>query len=195
MTTQKKPITTVIFRGKASFAKILGAPVLNYSKDGKEWKMDLHIVDKGILKEAKSLGISDKVKQKETYLNGDPHLTFKQSELRKDGTPNYPIKVVDAAGKPWPETTLIGNGSDVDVKFIVMDHGPGKNKGMYIRSVRVLKLVPYERREFDPIDENDEFFNEAEAAEELAQQEARDAVEPEVSEEKIEVELDDDIPM
>ena len=193
--TTKKPVQTVVFRGKASYAKILGDPVLNYSKDGKEWKMDLHIVDKDIIKEAKALGIGDKVKQKPNYLNGDPHLSFKQAELRKDGTPNFPIKVFDAAGKPWPENKLIGNGSDVDVKFVIMDYGPGKNKGMYIRSVRVLRLEEYSPQEFAPIDEDDEFYDEAAAAEELDAQEARDEAVEVDNNEHDEDELDDDLVM
>jgi hypothetical protein len=150
----------VVVRGKASFAKILGDPVLNYNKDAKEWKMDLQI-DKDTVKEFKGLGIGDRVKNKEGYLDGAPHITFKHSELRKDGTPNQPIPVTDINGNLWDHAKLIGNGSDVDVKFVVMDHGPGKRAGVYIRSVRVLKLVPYVRQEFEPLDEDDEFYQEA----------------------------------
>lgn len=191
MTTNKKPTQTVVLRGAASFAKILGDPVLNYNKDGKEWKMDLQLTDKGALKELKALGISDKVKQKETYLNGDPHLTFKQSEFRKNGKPNFPIRVVDITGAAWPQEKLIGNGSIVDVKFVVMDHGVGKNKGMYIRSVRVVKLETYAPQEFDAIAEDDEFFNEVAAAEAMAAEAEQTAAEiPEVEDT-----LDDDLPM
>ena len=45
-----KPEIRVI-RGKTSFAKILGDPMLNYNKDGREWKMDLEITDKNTLKD------------------------------------------------------------------------------------------------------------------------------------------------
>ena len=31
---------TVVLRGTAMYAKVLGDPVLNYDKDGKEWKFD-----------------------------------------------------------------------------------------------------------------------------------------------------------
>jgi hypothetical protein len=148
---------------------------MNYSKDGREWKMDLEITDKNTLKELKTLGISDRVKNKETYLNGAPHLTFKQAEFRKDGvTPNKPIQVEDAAGQPWPQNKLIGNGSVVDVKFVVMDYGVGKKKGVYIRSVRVLEHVPYEVSEFEPISEDDEFYAAAQKAKEQAEQRERD---------------------
>jgi len=158
---------TVVLRGKTSFAKILGAPVLNFSKDGKEWKMDL-VLDKDTVKEVKALGIGDRVKTKDGYLDGQPHLSFKQAELKRDGTPNQPIDVKDIAGKPWPENKLLGNGTDVDVKFVVMDYGPGKKKGVYIRSVRVLSLVPYEKQEFEPLSEDDPFYKQLAEAEAMA---------------------------
>lgn len=160
--------TIAVLRGKASFAKILGKPVPNYSKDGFEWKMDLVLTDAGA-KELKPLGIADRVKRKDTYLEGTPHISFKQPELRKDGTKNDPIKVQDIIGKPWDQNKLIGNGSDVEVKFAVVDNGVGKKHGVYIRSVRILKLVPYERQEFDDVAEDDEFFAEFAAAQAKAE--------------------------
>lgn len=153
-------VRNVVLRGKASYAKILGDPVLNYNKDGKNWTMDLQI-DRDTVKELKGYGISDRVKTKEEYLEGNSFLSFKQPELRRDGTPNTPIKVTDAAGNDWPPNSLIGNGSDVDVKFVVMDHGVGKKTGVYIRAVRVLNLVAYDRQEFETLAEDDEFYQKA----------------------------------
>ncbi len=159
--------TTVVLRGKTSFAKILGAPVLNYSKDGKEWKMDL-VLTKEAVKEVKQYGIGDRVKSKDNYLDGQPHLSFKQPEFRKDGTPNDPIKVVDITGKnPWDQTKLLGNDSDVEVKFRVVDYGVGKKRGVYIAAVRVLNHIPYETQEFAPLSADDEFAGNLAAAEEM----------------------------
>jgi len=153
-----KPQTLVI-RGKANYAKILGDPVLNYNKDGKEWKMDLLITNKDSLKELKAAGIADRIKRKEGYLDGEPFLSFKQAEYRRDGvTKNDPIPVIDIKGSAWDDEKLIGNGSDVDVKFAVIDYGVGKKSGVYIRGVRVLNLVPYEGSGFAAISEDDEFF-------------------------------------
>lgn len=149
---------TVTIRGKASFAKILGDPIPNYNKDGREWKMDL-ILTKSTLPELKKLGISDRVKSKPEYNDGAPFLTFKQAEFKKDGKPNKPIQVVDAKNQPWDENKLIGNGSDVDVKFVIIDYGPGKKDGVYIRGVRVLNLVPYNKPVFDELDEDDPFYS------------------------------------
>jgi hypothetical protein len=67
----------MVIRGKTSYAKILGDPVLNYSKDGKEWKMDL-VIDKDTAKEFKDAGIGDRVKSKPDYLDGQFYVTFKR---------------------------------------------------------------------------------------------------------------------
>jgi hypothetical protein len=158
-------------RGKLSYARILGDPVLNYSKDGKEWKLDLEIPESAV-KEFKTAGLTDRVKTKDGYLDGKPHVTFKISEFRKDPDPetglpkrNRPPKIVDILGEAWDQDKLLGNGTDADVSFVVQDHGPGKKKGMYLRSVRVLKLVPYEGKDdAPPIDESDPFYAEAAAA-------------------------------
>lgn len=156
-----KNIKTVTIRGKAQFAKILGDPIPNYDKTGKEWKMDLEITDKDTIKEIKSLGIGDRIRQKENYLNGSPYISFKQAEFKKDGTtPNKPITVVEADGKtPWDQDKLIGNGSTVDVRFAIIEYPAYKKTGCYIRAVRVLDHVSYERPLFDPLDEEDEFYS------------------------------------
>lgn len=163
----------MVIRGKTSYAKILGDPVLNYSKDGKEWKMDL-VIDKDTIAEFKTAGIGDRVKTKPEYLEGQPYVTFKQAEFRRDGTANDPIRVVNILGEPWDQKALLGNGSDVDVTFAVVDHGVGKKKGMYIRQVRVLKRVEYQGGdEAPPIAEGDPFYAEVEAAK--AKKSAEDA--------------------
>lgn len=149
----------MVIRGKAHYAKILGKPVPNYSKDGFEWKMDLEIDDPTV-KELRSAGIGDRVKQKEGYLDGGPYLTLKQRAHNNDGEPNKPPRVVDKTGKPWSDDDLIGNESTVDTKIAIVDYGVGKKKGVYIRGVRVLDHVPYKGKLFDDLSEDDEFFAE-----------------------------------
>lgn len=154
-----KLIAEVTIRGKLSYAKILGAPVPNFAKDGKEWKLDLELTSPASVKELKSYGVGDKIKQKENYLDGAPHITLKQAELRADGTPNRPVNVVEIDGKtPWDQSRLIGNGTVADVKMAIMDNGPGKRESIYIRGVRILKLVEYQGAAFAPLDEDDEYF-------------------------------------
>lgn len=157
--------TTIVIRGKASYAKLLGDPVLNYNKDGKEWKMDIKI-SKETAKEMKGFGLADRVKMKADYLDGEPYLSFKQPEFKRDGKRNKPIAVYNILGKPWDQETLIGNDSDIEIKFQKVDYGPGKKSGAYLRSVRILKLVPYQGSSgFATVDENDEFYQEALKAE------------------------------
>lgn len=152
----------VIVRGKASFAKILGDPVPNYNKNGKEWKMDLVLTTEEAVNDVKEAGIEDRIKRKDGYLDGRPFLSFKRAEFQKSGKPNDPIPVVDAAGRPWDREKLIGNESDVDVKFNVVDYGKGKFAGVYIQGVRVLDLVPYEAQQFAPLDKDDPYNRQAE---------------------------------
>lgn len=191
-----KNTQTFVIRGKTSFAKILGDPVPNYEKTGKEWKMDLKI-DKSVEKEMKAAGLGDRVKRKDGYLGGEPFMTFKQKELKADGTPAQAPTVQDIKGNPWDQNKLIGNDSTVDVKFIKMDHGAGKKAGVYIRAVRVLDLNEYNRQEFDAVNEDDEFFNavqEAEAAE-ADRKKREDAQFKKDFNQETDEDLDDDLPM
>lgn len=87
---------------------------------------------------------------------------------------NKPIRVADILDKDWDPkldaqgnpTNLLGNGTVADVKFQKVDYGKGKPLGVYVRSIRVLKLVPYgsSGASFEAISEDDEFYNEAKAA-------------------------------
>lgn len=125
--------------------------------------MDL-LVDPAIEKEFKAAGIGDRIRRKDNYLEGAPYVTFKQAEQTREGKPNKPISVVDILGDPWPQDKLIGNGTDVEVTFVVRDYGKALKKGMYIRTVRVLKHVPYSASNVEPIDKTDPFYAEAAAA-------------------------------
>ena len=172
-------VTTHTFRGKASFAKVLPDQLsLNYSKDGKEWKIDLEISEDTV-KEAKKLKIGDKIRrgepytkddgtEKPAYLGGRPYLTFRQAELRRDGTPNNPIEIKDILGQPWPVDKEIGNESVIDLKFVITNPGAGKKRGIYPRAIRVLDHVPYERKTFTDIDENDPYYKAAIEAQQQA---------------------------
>lgn len=148
---------TIVIRGEASYAKIVGDPRLNYNKDGKEWSLDLKI-SKDVVKELKSYGLGGKIKMKPDYLDGAPYIRFNRKELDFNGKPNKPIEIVDILGKPWDDS-LLGNGSVLDVKFRAKDYGPGKQIGVYIQKVRVMKHIPYEGQETMPeVSEDDEFF-------------------------------------
>ena len=163
----KDGMTTLVFRGKLQYAKVLGEPVLNYNKDGQEWKFDFIPNDPdGAAKELKAVGVADRLRSLEDSdgnprYDGQKYMTFKQNAERKDGTPNYPIRVVDALNEPWPEDKMLGNDTVADVKFVVIDNGKGKFNGVYPRSIRVLDHVEYKNEEFEPLDENDEYVQKA----------------------------------
>lgn len=153
-------------RGKVMYAKVIGEPRLNFSKDGKEWTLDL-MMTPDLIKEVKAMGLSDRIRSKETQYDGAKYMSFRQRELRADGKANDPIEVKDILGKPWGDK-LLGNGTVVDLKFKVTDYGPGKKAGVYPQSIRVLDHVPFESADFAEISEDDVYFKKALEAQEAA---------------------------
>lgn len=138
----------MIIKGKAYWAKIVGDPQPGYDKTQKEWSIDLSIDEatKALLKKE---GVGSKVKNSDD-VRGD-YITFKRKAIRQDGEPAKPIRVVglgpDKKGL-W-DKTLIGNGSEVNVSFVI-------NEGTYnlkpykkpsIIAVQVVNLVPYEGKD------------------------------------------------
>lgn len=106
----------------------------------------------------RKLGIADRLREpKEGDSREESFISFRQKEFRADGTPADTIRVVNAENEAWGKD-LIGNGSEVDVKFAVKDYGKGKKKGVYIRAIRVLNLVPYVVQDFAPLTSDDEYF-------------------------------------
>lgn len=75
------------------------------------------------------------------------YITFKRKELKKDGSPNQPIRVVDSSGNNWNPKTKIGNGSTVNVNFALNEYKP-KDFNANILSLQVWDLVVYEGGEF-----------------------------------------------
>lgn len=180
----------IVVRGVASWAKVLGAPRLNTYTGDKEWSIDV-TPDKEGRTLIRKAGIVDRLREpKDNDTRKESFISFRHKELRKDGTPNDPLRIVNSDNKPWGNS-LIGNGSTVDVKFAVKDYGPGKKKGVYIRAVRVLEHVPYEIEDFAPLDSDDEYFANTsdEAAPEAAALPALEALDAD------EEELDDDFPV
>ncbi len=144
--------------GKLNWAKVLGAPVTNYNKDGREWTFELEPNEAGIQTILKN-GLEDRIKgkgyfkgQKGQYAEREPFIILKRTEFDKEGEANKPIRVYDADDKAWDPmlddkgnvTNLIGNGSAADVKVDIRDYGVGKKKGFYPAAIRVTDHVEYE---------------------------------------------------
>lgn len=151
---------TVYCRGTLDWAKVIGEPrekTGEYADGSREWTFDFTpdnedvFVEHGITKKLRDPKGADKRTKR--------FITFRQSEFNSKGEKNAPIIIKDKFGELW-DGSLIGNGTKADVKFQVRDYGKGKPKGVYIRAIRVLDLVPYKVDEFAPLDSDDEFFAE-----------------------------------
>ncbi len=161
---------TIFVSGKISWAKVLGDPVPNYNKDGREWTFELTLNEAGI-QTILQQGLADRIKgkgynigTKGQHKDREPFLQFKKPELNREGKPNQPIRIYDEDQNAWDPmlnekgqpTNLIGNDSGVDVKLDVRDYGPGKKKGVYPAAIRVTDHIPYENAgEFGAMDGND----------------------------------------
>ena len=143
----------MLIRGKAKWAKITGAPVWGYEEKHKEWSIDIY-PEADSLERLKAEGLGDKLKDKG---NGQ-YITFKRRELKQDGSPNQPIRVVDHHGEPWNPKVKIGNDSVCNVNFAINEYGKNQ-KSANILSLQVWDLVPYEGSEF-PTREDDKSWAE-----------------------------------
>ncbi len=138
----------MIIQGKAKWAKITGAPHDGYEGKFKEWSIDVYVDDETEEKLV-AQGLKSKIKDKG---NGS-YITFKRKELKKDGTQNQPIRVVDHHGEAWNPKVKIGNGSTVNVNFAINEFKP-KDFNANILSLQVWDLVPYEGGEFPTRDDD-----------------------------------------
>lgn len=181
-------ITTHVIRGTAHWAKVLGPPRDNEYTGEREWSIDLTPDEDG-RKLLKELGLSDRLREpKGKDTREQSFLSFRHREYKADGEKADPIRVVNASAEPWTkEMGLIGNGSDVNIKFAKKDYGKGKKAGMYIRAIQVINLVPYVTQDFAPVESDDQFFG-GENNDEPVQGQLPEGMEPVVDP------LDDDIP-
>lgn len=187
--------TVIVIRGTLDWAKITGKarPYTGNPKydKGPYWSLDI-TPDAKSRALIKANGISEKLHdpkgekdaRKESFISLK-HLLKNQ----KTGEENAPPKVVDIQGNAW-SGGLIGNGSVADVKVKIKDYGSGSEKGVYLQAVRILSHVPYESNDFDPLDEDDEFFAEGRKAADKAVA-PKDEFETEDTKSD---ELDDDVP-
>jgi len=139
--------TTVFVRGKIYWAKILGTPRPNYENTGREWSYEFEPDDTEFLKEHQLL---DRLKNK--YDDRGPFLNLRKPEKNYEGKENEPIRVYNEDNTAWDSDKLLGNGTEVDAKLIIMDHGKGKKKSIYTAALRVRELVPYAGSEFGAMD-------------------------------------------
>lgn len=149
----------MMISGKAYWCK-LDKPRPNYNKQkkiidketgepdgwGDEWSVEVGNLDKETKLALKDAGLLSAVKNKMD--ERDDFITFRLSTVKRDGTENDPVKVVGPDTQPWDwkEDGLIGNGSDVTVKFNTWRNSNGKTSA-FIVALKVDDLVPYEAPE------------------------------------------------
>jgi len=151
----------LVIRGRLHWAKLTGTArphtgLKKYDK-GPFWSVDVTPDAKSrILLE--NNGLSDKLKEpKGKDDRVESFIGLKVLENRSDGSKNDPPRIINIDGTPW-DGRLLGNDTVADVKVKVVDYGAGSEAGVYLQAVRVLEHVPFEREEFEPLDEDDEFF-------------------------------------
>ena len=112
---------------------------------------------KKVLKEYPSL--KDRIKNDED--RGD-YINFKRLQFRKDGTENFPPKLVDS--KKNPLSVTIGNGSKVNVSFNPYDYNFKGKKGVAfnLNGVQILELIRYDKEEDEFGEEDDGFVDDTE---------------------------------
>lgn len=148
-----------MLQGTAHWAKVTGPAKPAYGDTHNEWSVDVSIDEKTMAK-LKEQGVDHKVRNKDDD-RGD-FLTFRRKELKKDGSPAARIAIVDAKGEPWDLNTLIGNGSTVNIKYVINEGElPRPWKRPDILAMQVVELVPYGDGESFPVYESDAAENES----------------------------------
>lgn len=141
-----------IFQGKAYWAKIVGKPQGGYpnGKGPAEWSIDVAIDEKTkdrLLKE----GIDAKYIKNKGDEKGD-YIVFKRREIKQDGTAAKPFKIVDRVGKPWPEGKFIGNGSTINVRYVINEE-LNKPNALAFQVVELQEYAP--ENDFPTYEENE----------------------------------------
>jgi hypothetical protein len=134
----KGKLNMAVISGKAYWASVTN-PNTTFDADG-VWTIDVGNLDKKAIEQIKADGLTIKNKGDD---RGD-FVTIKRKVRRKDGQMNRAPELVDAQKRVMP-STLIGNGSDVNVLYSTYDWEFKGRKGTSadLKSVQIANLVPY----------------------------------------------------
>lgn len=129
-----------MIQGKARWCKLV-KPGKGFDEGTFEWSTDLEI-DDATADKIRAEGAGAYVKAKD----GVTFVTFKRKTKNRDGSDAKPIKLVDNKGQPWDPEKLIGNGSTLNVKYVINETSFGKKT--FVKpaplAVQVWELVEYE---------------------------------------------------
>lgn len=131
-----QPIKWEILSGLAQYT-FIHAPDKGNPKHriGPAYKIDLMLNDAKQLKKAESLGLV--IREKDDK-HPHPFVTIKSKV--KEGR-NPPL-CIDSQKNPIPKNILIGNGSEVRVRFLPWSYGEGEVTAI-LQEIQVVKLVEY----------------------------------------------------
>ena len=133
-----------IISGKAHWASVLSP---NTKYEPHKYCIDVEL-NEDTKQQAENLGLI--VKNKGSF----DFITIKRNLLKKNGDERPAPFVKDSSNNPW-DNQLIGNGSDVNVKFATYDYNfAGKaGVGTDLMAVQVVNLIKYGNDEdFDTVD-------------------------------------------
>lgn len=139
---------TFLIRGVAQWVRILGAPPPGYDNGPAEWSFDL-ILDEKSKKEYLASG-GDPFYVKVDKETGNEQIKFVRKAIKKDGTKSQPIRVAGPDGAEWPQDTLIGNGSIINVRYSLNEVNSKGTKRMKpsAMAVQVWEHKKYMKNEF-----------------------------------------------
>ena len=140
----------MVISGKAYWTSI-ASPNTTFDPDG-VWTIDVGNLDKNSIDQLKTDGLTVKNKGDD---RGD-FVTIKRKVRRKDGQMNRTPDLVDAK-KRQMTSTMIGNGSDVNVLYGTYDWEFKGRTGTSadLKSIQVTNLIPFSsdtEEEFDEVE-------------------------------------------
>ena len=149
--TTKTDKKTFFVTGTAMWAKVLGEPRMDQLAGRKMWSVDVYPEDpKAFAKDLKTYKINKQLKDKED----GPCITFTRNELTRDGNKMSPIPIYGPDNSPWDANTLIGNGSEVTVRF-KLNQSLKYGNIVWVEAIKVLDHKPYIANMF-PDDKDDD---------------------------------------
>lgn len=138
-------IKTSLVQGRARWCKILGSAPPGYDNGPNEWTFDLMLDDKG-KKDFLASG-ADPFYLREDKVTGESFVKFSRKAVKQDGTEAKPIRVLDHHGEEWNQSSLIGNGSTLNVQYTLNSI---KSKGTQRNKPSVLAVQVWDHQKYVP---------------------------------------------
>tara|TARA_R110000822_G_scaffold1244_8_gene5580 strand:+ start:1824 stop:2324 length:501 start_codon:yes stop_codon:yes gene_type:complete len=133
-------VTTHILRGVAHWAQLV-EPNTTFEP---VWSLDLVLTPETLaIVQAEGLNVKNKGDDRGDFVS------LKRKVLKKDGSKKDAPSVTDSKLNTWNGNTLIGNGSEVNVKIQCFDYTYAGKSGRSadLVAVQVVNLVEYKRPE------------------------------------------------